>query len=935
MAGAVTGWGWESTLFGPTWEATPNLSFETDKILQDFSFAGYRRGEVPLPTQPPGATFNVVTGYGADASGTVDSTVAIQNAINAAQSAGGGIVWMPAGTYRLSPQGTNAFCLRITASNVVLRGAGVGQTFLLNTDWLMRNKMILQINGPSSAAWTTAQTPTTLLREDQLGPTRQLPVVSVSGYAVGDHVIVRADPGDDWATEHLEPGWVGHAGSYGRLMYLRQIVAIDAVNQVLTIDIPTRYALKMRDNARVYKKTALIREVGLEGFSIGNVQHPGTTGWGESDYLVEGNSSYDVAGNFAIRFQRVRDGWIRNVSSFLPAGNTRTCHLLNNGVLLSECQGVTIKNAVFQRPQYGGGGGAGYMFRLQNSGDCLLQECTAEFNRHGIVLSHMASSGNVMHACVDRTTGKQTGATGNQNTSGKGSDHHMHFSHSNLIDTCVADNSYFEARYRPFGTAPLHNLTSAHGVYWNTEGLASAQTYVVHSQQSRYGYVIGTRGAVTAVKTDGSSVNKTNPVDHVEGVGQGITLSPFSLYREQRRRRLLLPTIEAVAEQRLLFPANQIVLAPVVRFGDGGTVPPDAAYAWVQTAGPQSADLGPRNTASLAASFRLPGTYTFQLRANRHGSLEDDFAATRSVVVKVLPAGWQELELLPVADAHVQNGNPDTNYNTSQLWMKWVNSPTVDREIFMRFDLALVAGRTVESAVLRMHAQEADAAATARTHWVPNDAWQETTLTWNTKPAVSDLLQTWPLAANYVQDIEVTGRAGIEAAGDGLLSLRHSVASQTTSATVFKYASRENSNAALRPRLRLFLRPNDPTFAEWINGFTSIPLAQRGATADPDGDGRSNFEEYALRTQPNAVDGGGIRVERSGAGHRLVLPGGATMRSGAYPQLEYSSNLNPGSWQLVHPVAMELAAADLRITLPSHLMGMAKGFFRVRLIEVP
>jgi hypothetical protein len=186
-----------------------------------------------------------------------------------------------------------------------------------------------------------------------------------------------------------------------------------------------------------------------------------------------------------------------------------------------------------------------------------------------------------------------------------------------------------------------------------------------------------------------------------------------------------------------------------------------------------------------------------------------------------------------------------------------------------------------------------------------------------------------------VQDIDVTGRANTEAAGDGLLSLRQSIASQTVSATIFKYASRENSNAALRPRLRLFLRPNDPSFAGWINGFSSIPLAQRGAAADPDGDGRSNLEEYALRTQPNAVDGGWIRLERNGTGHRLVLIGGASMRSGAYPQLEHSPNLTPSSWQMVHPVAMELAAADLSITLPSHLMGSGRAFFRVRLIEVP
>lgn len=929
------GWAWESALFGPSWQATPNLSFESDKIIQDFSFAGYRRGEAPLPTQPPGATYNVVTGYGADPTGTVDSTVAIQNAITAATNAGGGIVWMPAGTYKIRPQGSNSYCLQINGSRVVLRGAGTGQTFLLNTETVMRSKNIISVTGPSSAAWTTSSNPITTITADLMGPVTQIPVTSVAGFAVGDFIIVRADPGDEWATEHLEDGWVGHAGGFGRLMYLRQITALDATNQVITIDIPTRYTLKMRDNARVYKKTTLITETGLEHFSIGNTQHPGSSGWAENDYTVEGRSAYDVHASYAIRMGRVRDGWIRNVKSYQPTGNTTTTHILNNGILLSECTRVTVRDCHFQRPQFGGGGGAGYMYRMQNSGDCLLQDSIAEFCRHGIVFSHMASSGNVIHGCLDKTTGKQTGNSGNQNTSGRGSDHHMHFSHSNLLDTCVADDSWFEARYRPFGSVPLHNLTSAHGVFWNTEGRTSGRSYVVHSQQSRYGYVIGTRGAVSTVKTDGTSTEKTHPVDHVEGVGTGDALFPFSLYREQRRLRLMLPTISAMEERQLLFPANQITLAPEVQFGDASVAPPDAAFGWVQTAGPMAADLGAVNAKDLAASFRVPGTYVFELTVSRQGILEEDFADTVSVVVKVLTAGWQRLDLLPVADAFVQIGSADTTFNTQQLWMKQVNNPMVDREIFMRFDLSSVAGRGVEEAVLRMHAVEADTAATAQTHWVPNDAWLETTLTWNTKPAVGELLQTWPLATTLTQEIDLTARTAIEAAGDGLLSLRHSIANQTISGTVFKYGSKENSNAALRPTLRLFVSPNDPSFTEWINGFGQIPAGQRGAASDPDGDGRSNFEEYALRTQPHQVDGAGLRVEQSGSSSWLVIPNGMTMRSGAYPQLEFSPDLTPNSWQAIHPVSMEASAADLLIALPNHLIQGDKGFFRVRYVEVP
>ncbi len=43
-----------------------------------------------------------VTDYGADRTGTNDSTAAIQNAVNDCYSSGGGTVWMPAGTYKVT-----------------------------------------------------------------------------------------------------------------------------------------------------------------------------------------------------------------------------------------------------------------------------------------------------------------------------------------------------------------------------------------------------------------------------------------------------------------------------------------------------------------------------------------------------------------------------------------------------------------------------------------------------------------------------------------------------------------------------------------------------------------------------------------------------------------------------------------------------------------
>ncbi|MCL4367723.1 MAG: cell wall-binding repeat-containing protein [Actinobacteria bacterium] len=62
--------------------------------------------------------FDVKTGYGAVGDGVHDDTTNIQNAINAAQTAGGGLVNFPAGTYKITQP------LLVQHSNINLQGAG-------------------------------------------------------------------------------------------------------------------------------------------------------------------------------------------------------------------------------------------------------------------------------------------------------------------------------------------------------------------------------------------------------------------------------------------------------------------------------------------------------------------------------------------------------------------------------------------------------------------------------------------------------------------------------------------------------------------------------------------------------------------------------------------------------------------------------------------
>jgi len=63
---------------------------------------GLPKTDFPVPVIPPKRIFNVATQYKADRTGNYDSTEAIQNALDAANAANGGIVYLPAGYYRVT-----------------------------------------------------------------------------------------------------------------------------------------------------------------------------------------------------------------------------------------------------------------------------------------------------------------------------------------------------------------------------------------------------------------------------------------------------------------------------------------------------------------------------------------------------------------------------------------------------------------------------------------------------------------------------------------------------------------------------------------------------------------------------------------------------------------------------------------------------------------
>ncbi len=545
---------WRSELYPEDWispHEREDLSFVDDRFIQDFSYAGYHRGERPLPDELS-PVIDVVLDYEADPGGETDATRAIQDVIDAVGEKGGGVVYLPAGTYRLSRREGETYCLLIRHSGVVLRGAGEDRTFLVNDSVEMRGSSVILARPEGSRGFRSVDGEPISLARDYPGPAKEIELEDTGDLEEGEWIAVHNPftdrPSDEGSfvedllmTEDEYGSWIGDAEHlYGPVFY-RRITGIDRDNKLLRLDAPTRWYLLRRDGARVYRAGAFLEEVGLEHLAIANRRHPGSD-WGVHDYREEGTPGYDVHSSWLIQFDSVRNSWMRAVHSYDP-GNDNDAHLLSNGVLLRETRGVTLRDLRIGRAQYGGAGGNGYMIRMNDANENLLRNCFVHHSRHGFVFWGMSSTGNVIHRGVDETTHYQAGDTGESHPiGGRGSDHHGRFSASNLVDHGTGRDSYFEAVFRGRIAAPVapHGQTASQSVFWNTAGEGQDYPYAVRTEQFGWGYAIGTRGENQEVVTRtgrAGAESRTRPADHVEGEGRGDSLEPASLYRDQLRLR--------------------------------------------------------------------------------------------------------------------------------------------------------------------------------------------------------------------------------------------------------------------------------------------------------------------------------------------------------------------------------------------------------------
>lgn len=522
----INGQEWRSALYPENWQ--PGFTDSEGRFLHDFSYAGYHSGLKEIPHLTTNIVNVTSAPYYADNTGKKDVTNTLQQAVRDLSRQGGGVLYLPEGTYLMRiPEGKN-IGLSIVSSNIVIRGEGPQKTFIKNATTQMRQKMLIRFYSPN-ASWSKDADKQVKLAEDVLLPSTTIPVENVSSFKKGDLVIIKTDVTPAFREEH------GVGEQWDKVTrgvcFFREIVSVNEKSKTLEIDVPTRYFLKKRDNARVYVAPPQISECGIENLSIGNVEHPNAEGWEEEDYTDEEMGSYDVHGSQLIEFRNAYNCWAKNVHSYRPEENKLDIHVLSNCLRISESRFITVEQCNFQKSQSKTGGGNGYLYTLQGN-DCLIKDCHAEQGRHNFSFSNMWSNGNVIYNCFSKDSYLST-------------DFHMHLSMANLIDCFQSDGDYIEAKFRPWGARNarhMHGTTQS--VIWNTNSLKAHQKgFLIMSRQFGNGYVIGTSGVVTNVVAtpvsgkEGGVDFDTSPADWVEGEGAGDTLYPQSLYLDQLAKR--------------------------------------------------------------------------------------------------------------------------------------------------------------------------------------------------------------------------------------------------------------------------------------------------------------------------------------------------------------------------------------------------------------
>ncbi len=460
--------------------------------LPDYSYAGYQRGELPLPEHRPDVS---VKDFGGVGDGKTDDTTAIKRAL---QEAPGKVIAFPRGRYLITD------IIEIKHSGTVLQGAGPQQTIFYvpqplekirpNLGATTEGRATSNYSWSGGIIWAKGRWDSEMLSKVTTPAQRGEKVLVVDQperFQLGDEIrLVLRDDANHSLTDHLYAGDPGDIDNLKGVQetWVARVVQVDRTTSCITFDRPLGTDVRPEWEPLLFPARSTAEEIGIEHLAF---EFPVTPYQGHFTEL----------GYNAIAFNGVRNGWVRDIE----------IRHADSGMFIGGTN-ITITGIVWASDRRRDSG------RRNSTG------------HHGITLSgtdQLLSDFDFRTKFIHDIT-MTRGSAGNVVRGGRGEDlnfdHHKYANHANLFTNIDAGES--TNIFRSGGGAKLGRHCGAWTTWWN---IRTNQPVVVPA-----GWATDTINII--------GVSSAAPNSTAEGVWYEVTvpdtLRPPDLYESQLSRRM-------------------------------------------------------------------------------------------------------------------------------------------------------------------------------------------------------------------------------------------------------------------------------------------------------------------------------------------------------------------------------------------------------------
>ena len=402
-------------------------SWQPGGRLPDFSFAGYRFGEAPLPKVRAATD---VCQHGAIGDGKTDCTQAFVKAIEATDV---GAITIPPGRYVIRD------IIYLKKPCIVLRGAGPEKTVILCPRTLedVRPNMGATSSGEptSNYSWSggffwvqgkfVSKSSTSITSECRRG-SKTLKLEKTTDFQVGQRVLLQMrDDSNRTLINHLYSGEPGSTTEIVKPISIKMVSRIASVQgKKITLERPLRWDVRKEWNPTLKTFEPTVTEVGIEDLAI---EFP----------IKPYRGHFTEFGMNGIAMNGVSDCWIRNVR----VSNSDSGIFLSG--LFCTLERVTLDS---KRPAHRSVTGH---HGITLGADCLVKDFDFKTHFiHDLTVSRL-QAGNVVK------NGKGTNLS---------LDHHKYANHENLF--CNLDVGLGSDIWRCGGGKDLGKHCGARGTFW-------------------------------------------------------------------------------------------------------------------------------------------------------------------------------------------------------------------------------------------------------------------------------------------------------------------------------------------------------------------------------------------------------------------------------------------------------------------------------------